>query len=320
MNRILSATARTLPLVIFFLVSEILCNYCMKLERVNGYDNTPYNAHAVFFHVHSTAGDHVDLCEVVEEGTLRGCALLKYNEDNDVFNEVIYCDTKTIEVSGAEGYDFNAGNKSAVIGCDSSYVGKSSILIKGTEYPVRGILSKHISSAINKGVFYCNGSLSEVSMENACVLTARDERTVLAGYERLKEILAEKNVEVKRIELNRARFTDYFDNKGVIRILVFMLLLFCAAVVAAVRCVWLKLHHPEIYVLNVLGDTNIKCKVIVRYVLTWVGAYVGSAVLFLTLYHDVYRDLMSVFTVASVILVMGLLSAIHLFKEQKYVM
>lgn len=319
LNKVFISTGYMMFLVFFFIVNEILCNYCIELELINSYDNTPYNKYAIFMNISSEKEDCIDLSKVTNTG-LYGCALLKYNEDSGLFNEVIYCDANAVDIIVGDENILDFRNKFAVVGCDSGYIKGDLIVIEGKEYLVQGILCKHVSDAINRGVFYCKGNISEVLTESTYVLLASNEKFVLSGYEKIEDYLNENDVKVKCVEMSRAKFADYINYKKVIEVLIIILILFYIALIVAIRKIWLKLHYSEIYILNVLGYTNIKYKVKMEYLITWISAYFFSVILFGTMYYNRCRDFFCVLVTASMILILGVASSANLYKDQRYIM
>lgn len=319
MNNFFLSILYVLFLTVFFITNEILCDYYVRLALINSYDNTPYNKYAIYMNLASEKEDYVDLSDLTRGNELYGCALLKYNENNELFNEVIYCDVNAIDImTEIKHIDFR--NRFAVAGCDSGYINGDFVVIEGEEYFIEGILSKHISNAVNKGVFYCNGNISKVPIEEVYVLAAKEERYVLSGYNKFREFLSKRNIRERRIEITRAKFADYIGYEKMMNGLILILSVFYIVFIFALRNIWLKLHYSEIYILSVLGYKNIKCRVNGEYILTWVSAYMASLVLFAVFCYDMCMDYKSVFSVATTILLLGLLSSINLYRGHRYIM
>lgn len=307
-------------LSIFFVVNEILCNYYIELELINSYDNTPYNKYAIFMNMSSGKDDFIDLSGLMDNEDLQGCVLLKYNENNGPFNEVLYCDENAVDIAKGEQSNFDFKKRFAVVGCESGYNYGDFIHVEGNEYIVQGILCKHICNTINKGVFYCDGNISKLSTQNAYVLASKNERFVTSAYKRIEEFLRKNNAEVKRLDISRARFSDYIRYTKIMNGIILILFLFYIALFFAIKHIWLKPHYSEILILIILGHINVENRVKMEYILMWVSAYSLSLILFWAFYYQVCRDILRVVVVATVILLLGLLPCVNMFNEDKFLM
>lgn len=299
-----------------FLISEILCSHWVRLELKNSYNNTPYRKEAILFLLSAPGMSSVDLTEAAQEGILSGCAVLRYNDESYGTSEVIYCDQGVIGIHGLETLDFLSGKKAAVAGADSGYGIGDTVTVNGLEYPVEGILERHISIAVNTGVFYSRCDLSHVKTQGAYVLTARDRRRIVDAYAQLEELVKGKGAEIRSREMSRVRFSDYVDYRGMTIFLFGVLGIFYIGLIGLFAYIWLRLKKPEIHVLNLLGYMHIRRKVWMEYSAAWLATFLLSLGAFCAISRELYYSIVPILGVSSVILLVTLSAGYAFFKVQ----
>lgn len=178
-------------------------------------DNTPYRKEAVMFLLSAPGLAFVDLTDAVRDGVLEGCAVLRYDDESYGMNEVIYCDQDVIGVQGMEMFDFLSEEKVVVAGADSGYGIGDTVTVDSVE----GVLERHISMAINAGVFYSYCDLSHVPTQKIYVLTAKEGRRIADAYTELEELVRSRGAGIRSREMSRTRFSDYVDYRGVMILL-----------------------------------------------------------------------------------------------------
>lgn len=275
-RRLYAPLGYTAMAFLFFLISQLLCSHFVRLELRSSYDNTPYRKEAVMFFLSAPGKDFLDLTEAAQGGILSGCAVLRYNDETYGLNKVIYCDQGVIGIQGMDALDFLSGEKAAVAGADSGYDMGDTVMVNGTEYPVKGVLERHISIAINTGVFYSYCDLSHVPTQEIYVLTARDGGRIADAYAKLEELVKSMGAEIRSREVNRARFSDYVSYRGVTVLLLGVLGVFYLGLIGLFAHIWLWIKRPEIYVLNLLGYGHIRRKMWAEYSMTWLSAFLLS--------------------------------------------
>jgi len=293
---------------LFFLISEMLFSHWVRLELKNSYNNTPYRREAVLFLLSAPGMSSVDLTEAVQDGMLSGCAVLRYNDEAYGMSEVVYCDKGVIGLHGLETLDFLSGKKIAVAGADSGYGIGDTVTVEGLEYPVEGILERHISTAINTGVFYSRCDLAHVPSQEAYVLTAKDRGRIAEAYARLKELVKENGVEIRSREMSWVRFSDYVDYREMTSFLLRVLGVFYIGLIVLFAYVWLRLKKPEIHVLNLLGYRHIRRKVWMEYFATWLTAFLLSLGTFFWAACELYYSIVPAFSM-SLVLLLAVLSS-----------
>lgn len=304
----------------FFYLNELLCNYWITLELVNSYNNTPYNKNAIVFIISSPDADTIDLSKLEENKYLSGCVLLKYRNGNYKLNEVIYCSDEAVEIKGIEKLEFNTKEKIAAAGIDSGYRIGANIFENGNTYPICALLEEHISDAVNTGVFYSNGDLSHVPVECPYVLTSKDKDMISAAYARLEEMAEYQNASLKEIEVENAKFSDYVTYEETARLLLIVLAAFYILLIYLFRYIWIKIKTPEIFVLNILGVSNIKKKVQKEYFSLWLLAYLLSIITFFISFKNNCYDYKTIIMSATCILVIAFVSMIDIYKTKKYIL
>lgn len=302
----------------FFYLNELLCNYWITLEAVNAYNNTPYNKNAIVFIISSQNSDAIDFSALKHNNYLKDCALLKYNDGNYKLNEVIYCDNDIIEINGIKELDFNSTKKIAVAGISSGYSVGSNIFQNGNSYPICGLLTKHISGAVNTGIFYSNNDLSHVPTESPYVLTAKHSEKIAMAYAKLKNLAETQNAILKKVEIRNPKFSDYVDYEETVHILLVVLLTFYIFLIYLFRYIWLKIKSPEIFVLNILGSPSIKFKMQKEFFSLWFFAYLSSITLFFIVLQDKCYDYKTIVSFATCILIIALVSMLGIYRDKKF--
>lgn len=309
-----------LLLFTFFYLNELLCNYWITLGLINNYNNTPYNENALVFIISSPDTDTIDLKEIEHKNYLSGCVLLKYNNGNYKLNEVIYCADGVIGIKGMEKLEFNSREKIAVVGIDSGYSIGANVFENGNTYSVLGLLEKHISNAVNTGIFYSNSDLSHVPIECTYVLTSKDKDMIAIAYANLEKLAESKNAKLKKIEVENVKFSDYVKYEGTAHILFIVLAVFYVLLIYLFRYIWIKIKTPEIFILNILGVSNNKIRVQTEYFTTWFLAYLLSIVLFFISFKDKCYDYKTIVVFATCILTIAFISVIDIYKVKKYIL
>lgn len=315
-RRLLAPLGYTVMAFLFFLISEMLCGHWVRLELRNSYNNTPYRKEAVLFLLSAPGMSSIDLTEAAQEGILSGCAILRYNDESYGMSEVIYCDQGVIGIHGLETLDFLSREKVIVAGADSGYGLGDTVAMNGLEYPVEGILEKHISTAINTGVFYSYCDLSHVRTQEAYVLTAKDKRRIADAYAQLEELVKGKGAEIRSREMSWVRFSDYVDYRGVTVFLFGVLGIFYMGLIGLFAYIWLRLKKPEIFVLNLLGYRHIRRKVWVEYSAAWMAAFLLSLGMFCATTRELRYSIVSVLSISLVLLLVTLSGGFIFFKIQ----
>lgn len=320
MKKISTYILSFLFLVTFFYLNELLCNHLVTLKAVNTYNNTPYNKNAIVFIISSQYSVTVDFSELEHNNYLADCALLRYNDGNYKLNEVIYCDSKVIEIDGIKELNFNSEKKVAVAGINSGYSIGTNIFQDGCTYPVCGLLPEHISNAVNTGVFYSNNDLSHVATETPYVLTAKYNEKITAAYVKLENLAETQNAHLKRIEIKEAKFSDYVNYNEMVFILLVVLLFFYVLLIYFFRYIWIKIKAPEIFVLNVLGAPNIKSRIQREYFLMWFLGYLFSITIFFITFKNKCSDCKTIVFFATCILVIALISVFGIYRNKKFIL
>lgn len=301
---------------LLFYISEMLCAHWVRLELRSSYDNTPYRKEAVLFLLSAPGTDSIDLTEMVQNGILSGCAMLRYDEESYGMYEVIYCDESVIDIHGMNILDFLSGEITVVAGADSGYGIGDTVMLNEKAYPVEGILESHIGVAINTGVFYSRCDLSHVPTQEAYVLTAKDRDRITDAYAELEELIKSKGAEIRSREMSRVRFSDYVDYKGVTVFLLGMLGLFCIGLIYLFTHIWLRLKKPEIHVLNMLGYMHIRRKVWAEYSAAWLAAFLLSLGTFCATSSELHYIIAPVFSISLILLLITLSCGYVIFKVQ----
>lgn len=315
-RRLFAPLGYTVMAFLFLFISQMLCGHWISLELKNSYNNTPYRREAILFLISAPGMSFVDLTEAARGDILWGCAVLRYSEESYGMNEVIYCDQGVIGLYGLEMLDFLSGKRVAVAGADSGYDIGDAVTVDGVEYPVEGILEKHISMAVNTEVFYSRCDLSHVQTQEAYVLTAKDGRRIADAYALLEELVKGKGAEIRSREMSRVRFSDYIDYGGVAIFLFGVLGIFYIGLTGLFACIWLRLKKPEIHVLNLLGYRHIKRKVWMEYSAAWLAAFLLSLGTFGVTSREAYYSIAPVLTVSLVLLLIMVSGGYAFFKVQ----
>ena len=315
-RRLFAPLGYTVMAFLFFFIGEMLCGHWVRLELKNSYNNTPYCKEAILFLLSAPGMYSVDLTEAAQDGILSGCAVLRYNDESYGMSEVIYCDQGVIGLHGLETLDFLSGKKTAVAGVDSGYSIGDTVTVDGLEYPVEGILERHISIAINTGVFYSRCDLSQVQTQEAYVLTAKDRRRIADAYAQMEELVKGKGAEIRSREMSWVRFSDYVDYRGVTVFLFGVLGIFYIGLIVLFSYIWLRLKKPEIHVLNLLGYMHIRRKVWIEYSVAWLAAFLLSFGTFCATSRELYYSIVPVLSVSLVLLLVTLSGGYAFFKVQ----
>lgn len=261
---------------LFFNISEMLCVYIIRLELRSSYDNTPYRKEAVMFLLSAEGKEFIDLSEVVRDDLLDGCAVLRYDEESYRVNEVIYCDQDVIKIYDSNKINFLSGQRAAWAGVDSGFSADDVVVVDGIAFPVEGVLERHISTAINTGVFYSYCDLSYVSTQEVYVLTAKNWKRIANAYNQLEELVKRKGAKIQSREMSRARFSDYVNYEGVMVFLLGVLSLFYVGLICLSAYIWFRLKTPEILVLKLLGYQHTRMRVWAEYFVICLSAFLLS--------------------------------------------
>jgi hypothetical protein len=305
----------TVIFTVFFLANDMICNYLLRLSLINSYNNTPYSDYSVTFVMESQKGENIDLSEVLYNGLLEDCVLLKYNMKLSMYHEVVYCDTTAVKINGnlIFGNDFISGGKTAAAGIDAGYILGESVYIDGYTYVIKAILDRHISDGINYAVFFSDNDLCHVESRNSYVLTSANYKRVKGAYQALKDYLTGENIRMKEIEVRNAKFADYIGYHKMAYILVSLLLIFYAVLVFLARLIWLRIKWQEMFVLTLLGETRIGRNMALRYIGMWTIAFAISFGVFYVTVRNPYYGYSPIIRISAIILGTAVLTSIKMY-------
>lgn len=274
---------------LLFYASQALCAYWARLELLDGYSNTPYNRHSLVFMFRMEESGSVDFGEIAGSGKLSGCVVLRYNNGIYEYNEVMYSG------GGMDGiqygsFCFDMGEGIAAAGAESGYGVGDKIFLNGKCYVVTGILEKHISSAVNTGIFYSGYNSGEIPAGIPLVLTSKDKGKITRGYAALEELAKKGGFEIKKMETSSARYSGYVRYHEMTVLLFGILGVFCLGLILLLCYIWLRIKGPEIRVLYLLGYGHIRKKTLKEYLAAWSCAFLLSLGTFAATLRDEYCD------------------------------
>lgn len=306
----------------FFYANALLTNYWLKLEMVNSYNNTPYNAYSKTFLMDSKENILLDLSDLGEHHMLEDCVLFRYHPEVQSIYEVIYCSEDAISLcnSNISQWNFISKEKIAVVGFHLDYKLGDIISRNDKDYLVKGILDKHISQAVNYGVFYANNEFNSVDTQYTYILTSQNYNSINNAFENLQHYLLDNNVEIKEIQIRDAEFKDYIKYDKIILFICLLLIMFYLLLISIAKKVWLKYKRPEILVLTILGDPFIKTKVYLPYILIWLSAFVLELLLVSCTVDTLYFGYYPITIVSLITLAVVLLSMIKMYKPNQYML
>lgn len=315
-RRLYAPLSYTVMAFLFLYISEILCGHLVRLKLQSSYDNTPYRKEAVLFLLSAPGTGSIDLTEAARNGILTGCAVLRYDDESYGMYEVVYCDQDVIDIHGLKTLDFLSGEKAAVAGSDSGYDIGDTVTVDGVSYLVEGIMKRHISNAINTGVFYSRCDLSHVQTQTAYVLTANDSDRISEAYAELEELVKRRGAKIRSRVMSRVRFSDYVDYGGMTVFLLVVLGIFYIGLVYLFIYIWLRLKKPEIHVLNLLGYMHIRRKVWTEYSISWLSAFLLSLGMFCATSCELLFIIMPVLSISLILLLVIISGGYAFFKIQ----
>lgn len=299
-------------LVVFLFLTQIICNFLIELQLLNSYSNTSYNDYAITFLMDSDVKD-VDLGEIATEEAFTNCALVIYNSGETNWNQVLYCGSETIELEKYEvpldeiDFENQAG---IVVGYDSPYTVGQTISENDHQYRVLGKLEKHISDAINIGIFYSKGTLNHVETGETYVILSKSKNAAENAYECLTAMLQEKGIATKRIEVNHTKLSDFIYYDEIVVIFGVIVALFYVIAILLFRYVWVKCKQSEIFVWHILGKSHINLTLCLQYMSIWLGAYVINILLLLLLQNEYMYNASFVSMVLTIILLVAGVTAL----------
>ncbi len=303
----------------FLYTNILLTNYLMKLDVTSSYNNTPYNAYAITFLIDTKNNTPLDLSKIINNNILNECVLFKYNPEVQSIYEIIYCSQNAIEFHDllAWNWDFISKEKIAVVGIDSIYHPGDFFLKDEKSYLVKGTLERHISEAVNYGIFYTNCNLDCVDTQYSFVLTSKSSQGVKQAFKKLKEALLNEKIEIKEIDIRNAEFNDYIKYDNTMGFILIILVLFYVLLLFIAKKMWLIYKKPEIVVLTILGDKKLQAKVYLEYLAIWFCAIIISAMLVFFTIDIFYFGFLPVLSVTLGIVGMILLTVIPMCFPQK---
>ncbi len=303
----------------FLYANILLINYFMKLEMTSSYNNTPYNAYAVTFLIEGHNHALLDLSDLAKENMLKECVLFKYNPEVQAIYEVIYCSPDAIRFQNplSWDWDFTSKEKLAVVGIDSEYQSGDTILKDGKTYLIKGTLERHISEAVNYGIFYTNCSLDAINTQYSYVLTSKNYQSLKNAFTKLEKYLQNEEIAIKKIDVRNTEFGDFIKyDKMMLFILVFLILFYIFLIFAATK-MWLIYRKPEIFVLTILGAAKPQTKVYLKYIIIWITAFIMNAFAVFFTIDTFYFGYSPVLCVTFGILGIVFLSVIPMFCPEK---
>ena len=270
----------------FLYVNSLLTNYMMKLQMTNSYNNTPYNAYAITFLIDGQNNKLLDLSNIVNENMLDECVLFKYNPGVQSIYEIIYCSQNAIRFQNAItwDWDFTSKEKLAVVGIDSGYQPGDTILKDGKTYLIKGILERHISEAVNYGIFYTNCSLDSINVQYGYVITSKNYQSLKNAFTKLEEYFQNEEIAIKRIDVRNTEFGDFIRYDKIMLFILICLIFFYILLIFAAKKMWLIYKKPEIFVLTILGAIMPQTKAYLKYLIIWITAFmINTVVAFFTI-------------------------------------
>ncbi len=270
-----------LAFTLFFYGNLLLLSHWMRLEFLNSYNNTPYNAYAVRFLLSSETQALLDLRELAAEGGLKQCVLFRSDRNSNSRYEVIYFDEASVafQDKSISDWDWASGTGYAAAGVDSGWRLGDVIVEEGKEYPVSGILDRHISEAVNYGVFYTDSRIDAVDLAGSYILTSQTNQNVKRAFSRLSDFLGKNEITVKKIYIRTAEFRDYIQYDQFLIPVLFFLALFYLLLIYAAKKIWSAYKKPDIFVRTVLGESSVSIKVSLEYLLLRLLAFILSIIM-----------------------------------------
>lgn len=297
-------------IVILFLGSTLFANYIYKLQFASSYNNTPYNGNAITFIMKSDGKSSINLNELIGTDVLNKCVLFQVDSDGESGYHVVYCSENAVDLQDSQTWDWNymSGDKAAAVGIDTSYNIGDVIEINGREYHVRGKLARHISDAVNYGIFYTDSKLDAVSANQRYILTSKSGSNVKKAFDVLENTLQSNDIRVKKLDVRNAEFKDYIRYDSTIKVILVLVCIFYALLVMIIGKLCTKSKSAEIEVRKILGDKNIILKGYLKYVLLWITAYVFNTIVVLLAMDSLYLEIYAYIVITLAIMVMAVLT------------
>lgn len=266
--------------IIFFVLTEsmlFIIDYIMHLRKMASYDNKPYSNASKIFVIKSDERS-VDLSFLQEDNIMEDCVLLKYDSDNGMY-EVIWADLDSVKWKeiNVTGLDYKSQYTIAAVGIDVKKHINDKIEIEDNSYPVKAKLDRHISSAVNNGIFYTKCNIENVQTNLAYVLASSDDKTVKKAYGALCDLLAGKNVSVVEVKMDEAKLSDYISYVNSLKYMIYLLILFYICMGYLVYRLWKHINKKYVFINEILGNhlavMEVSIKLIVIVVFAGITAF-----------------------------------------------
>ena len=293
-----------------FLGSTLFVNYIYKLQFTSSYNNTPYNGSAITFIMKSDEKPYINLNELIGTDVLDQCVLFQVGSEGESGYHVVYCSENAVDFKDYQNWDWNyvSGDKAVAVGIDVPYNIGDVIEINGKEYHVRGKLDRHISDAVNYGIFYTDSNFNSVSVNQRYIITSKSSTSVKKAFGGLKDALQSSNIRVKELDVRNTEYKDYIRYDGVIKVILILLCVFYILLVMIIGKLWIKSKSADMKVRKILGDKNIILKSYLKYVLLWIAAYALNTMVVLLSINAVYFGIYVYIAVTHAIIIIAVLT------------
>lgn len=256
---------------IFIFVNLVLAINYMRLEISKSYNNSPFNSQAITFLIESDCKDKIDISFISGENKWENYVVFKYDDENQSEYEVVFCGRNVVsfEEKINWNWDFNSGENIAVVGYCSEYNIGDCFVKDGINYIVKGRLKKHISEAINYGIFYSKCQIDSIDAQGCYIISSKKSKKIKYGFSDLQDKLKKDNINLKIIEIRNAEFDDYIKIKNETLIIFLLVSVFYGLLLFVSKWIWNKYKEPELFVLNILGCKHSKLKINIQYIMIW---------------------------------------------------
>lgn len=301
-------------LTIFLLASEVLCNKWFKLKLINSYNNTPYNDYSIYFTVSEETREAITMPEM--EQISGKCIIYKYN--NNKYGEYeIVCIGKNALDFKKKSSEFIIGEyfeNYAFAGISSQYNLDDIVIIDGITYYIKGILNRHISEAVNTGIFYIKNSETELIPNQTYILASDNYREVNKTYKKIKNIVQSQGQNIKKTDIRNTAFQDFVQYKNTGTILLLLLLIFYIICIIMFQYIWIKFKKKESFVYHLLGYGIIDCKITAEYFILWLISGVLSIIMYIAITDEFYYGVRPIFQMLSILYTFVALSCISTYR------
>lgn len=262
-----------LLLTFLLYINALFITHYSVLQMTNSYNNTPYHSGAISFVFDTTNQPIIDISFLSSYFSDSNCILFKHDPSSYGTYEVVFCGRNSFKFKDTScELDFSSSKKQAFSGSNSRYHLSQTFTIGEHTYAIAGILDKHLSEAINRGVFYSNCDLASTESQGCYIWMSSIPIQTRHSFNDFVEILAKYNIEIKVVDVSFTEFQDYVNYKSALILLCIILIFFYILIIFSTSYLWGMRKHQELITLYLLGHSAPQKKICIEYIFCWLLA------------------------------------------------